>query len=59
MNRPLFTLIFFGATIRKYRKVSNINSLFNYLKKDGYAWRSVNVYDSKTKTFIQQIKYNE
>ena len=37
----------------KYRNVKNINSLVRYLQKHGA--KHVNVYNAKTKEFIEQI----
>lgn len=51
----LYRVIVFGSSesiVRKYRKVANPKKLGDWLFKNGFSWRYMNLYDQKEKHFF-------
>ena len=63
MAKPRFKVIIkVGASptdFIKYRNVTNLDTLQSYLDRKFPDWRFINVYDDKTKEFVECIKKNK
>lgn len=58
MAKPSFNAIvfFLSGSVGKFRKVTNVNSLIFNLQKHNQLIDHINLYDSKSKLFVKQIR---